>query len=62
VGHTLPRLQLRAQRPKNELVSDDVQSQLFGQGKMLQSTMDKIHRCLKSTDRDLERLELTRAM
>jgi hypothetical protein len=58
----LKRLQLRAQRPKNELVADDVQSQLLGQGKMLQSTMDKIQRCLKSTDRDLERLETTRAM
>jgi hypothetical protein len=56
----MKRLQLRAQRPHREMVSDDVNSRLLNQGKALQSTIDKIHRCLKTAERDHERLAETR--
>jgi hypothetical protein len=43
-------------RPARELVSDDVQGQLQSTATMLKGTMDKLHRCLKSTEIDISRL------
>mmetsp|Transcript_563 Transcript_563/g.993 ORF Transcript_563/g.993 Transcript_563/m.993 type:complete len:480 (-) Transcript_563:194-1633(-) len=50
------RLRTRAMRPARELVSDDVQGQLQSTATMLKGTMDKLHRCLKSTEIDISRL------
>ena len=50
------RLQLRAQRPDREMVADDVQSRLLNQGRLLQSGVDKIVRCLEKTEYDIKRL------
>jgi len=52
----LKRVQLRAQRPGREMVSDDVQSRLLGQGKLLQASIDKIGRCMKNADIDHSKL------
>lgn len=50
------RLQLRAQRPDREMVSDDVQARLLNQGRLLQSGVDKIMRCLNKADHDIQKL------
>uniref|UniRef100_A0A7S0QYA8 Tektin n=1 Tax=Pyramimonas obovata TaxID=1411642 RepID=A0A7S0QYA8_9CHLO len=51
------RLQLRAQRPDREMVADDVQSRLLNQGRLLQSGVDKIVRCLEKTEYDMKKLQ-----
>eukprot|EP00873_Tetraselmis_striata_P010789 jgi/Tetstr1/431053/TSEL_020770.t1 len=50
------RLRTRAMRPSREMVNDDVQGQLQSNATMMKSTVDKLHRCLKSTEVDLSRL------
>lgn len=54
------RLQTRSQRPPRELVNDDVQAQLASTATLLKSTMDKLHRCVKSTEVDIGRLQESR--
>ena len=54
--------QVRSQRPARELVNDDVQAQLQSSSTLLKSTMDKLHRCLRSTEVDMGRLQESRML
>ncbi|KAK3243208.1 hypothetical protein CYMTET_47127 [Cymbomonas tetramitiformis] len=56
------RLQMRAMRPDRELVSDEVQSKLNNQTRLLQGSIEKVSRCIKNTDQDVERLREAREM